>query len=959
MRPLTLLLMLLLAAPSTLALVDLANPADDSATANGSIVFDYYASVPDLTSCTVNVAPYSFPDPDVQNSALNSVTVQNIPDGQYLWNVTCQGDAAESSATRSFTIDGVIPTLAVISPSNGTVQDISIDIIPADDRSPTLACDVRWNADTLDTLTIASNERVAKAYQVESGNGTLRIACADQAGNTVIAERALTVQQPLFLTLSTDKQSYGPLEQVRLAIDAPQGANVTVDICPNQTGFVQCATAILGSSGYPQTITLPYMNRTGTYLVEGLARLGNQTRSNTTDYAIENTLTVSVERNATPRPGTPINLTASAAGGIGPYRYSWSLHNGTALDAQGVTITYPAADEYTERVTAYDSANNSRELAVVIEVRAMSDVTVRVYDNATGQPITGADVSLGEEQETTLDDGVAFFSVTTGTYDLLASAAGYRFSTSRHAINGSRQIGIGLARDTDAPTVRITADATASPAIISASVTHAFPVTCILYIGAGGGWFAANGTATPDASGTATFTRDLPSGQHEAKVECADERGRSGASDPVAFTVSAEAPDDTDAQRLQQELALITAAVDALDKYGPDEREAIGLTGFDRDLRNARRALQQAIRDIDALQYRDIDAASKKSERSRIVQEALDLLARTPRGLRITDKERWVRYATEEQIAAAAELLADEEGVTPEALERSLAQDQQAITISTTLLGAEYTYADGTTGPVTVITRAFTFAPGIGDGHRIVEIIPKEVARTASEIAALGEVEVLEDDPILAFPKSETITYMLQKRIDRTRAETITTLLVRPAGTEPVGLLAGFAILPGIVPASSLGIILAVAVLAVIYIAWRYDLIKQITYLTYRIGRNEKAHYLRVLMHDVEDQLSIGDYAKAEMLYREIRLMYGTLSVPASNDIYDDLVALVRKMDSYYCRAVMVELDACLKTNDHEGAIAAYEKILGTYERLDDGQQQELAHAIAALGQRLGLEAPA
>jgi hypothetical protein len=291
-------------------------------------------------------------------------------------------------------------------------------------------------------------------------------------------------------------------------------------------------------------------------------------------------------------------------------------------------------------------------------------------------------------------------------------------------------------------------------------------------------------------------------------------------------------------------------------------------------------------------------------------------------------------------------------------LARLIAKDQQLFTVSTTMLLVEYAYPDGTTRPTTIVTRSFTYAPDLPDGYRIIEVIPKDVAQTASEIDVVGEADVIAQDPILGFPIGETITYSIPRKVAREHIEAITTILARRyTKAESGSFLTGFAFFSGTGAGAEwswLGWLLLA--LGLIYLGWYFDIPKQIGYLRYRFGRNEKVHYLRVLMHDAEDQLAANEYAKAEMLYKEIRLTYDTLATPARNELYEEVITLVHKMDTYYFNIVMIELDTCLKANDHEGAIAAYEKLLGTFERLDLGQQDLLIQTVAGLGRRLGLE---
>jgi len=90
------------------------------------------------------------------------------------------------------------------------------------------------------------------------------------------------------------------------------------------------------------------------------------------------------------------------------------------------------------------------------------------------------------------------------------------------------------------------------------------------------------------------------------------------------------------------------------------------------------------------------------------------------------------------------------------------------------------------------------------------------------------------------------------------------------------------------------------------------------------------------------------------MLYKELRLTYDTLPPFAKNELYDEIAALLAKMDAYYFNTVMLELDGHMKAGDLESAILAYEKLTGIYTRLGPKEQANLATVVSALGRRIG-----
>jgi outer membrane protein assembly factor BamD (BamD/ComL family) len=61
-------------------------------------------------------------------------------------------------------------------------------------------------------------------------------------------------------------------------------------------------------------------------------------------------------------------------------------------------------------------------------------------------------------------------------------------------------------------------------------------------------------------------------------------------------------------------------------------------------------------------------------------------------------------------------------------------------------------------------------------------------------------------------------------------------------------------------------------------------------------------------------------------------------------------------MDSYYFNMIMIELDGHLKDGNMESAIRSYEKLTGTFERLDIERQQQLVTAVIGMAKRIGLE---
>ena len=984
-----------LATPA-LALVDLLNPIDGGATNATTLTFEYYASVPALTGCTLAINGNTFIDPDAQSNAINSVTVQAMTPGAYSWNVSCtDGTNAETSITRALLIDTQSPTIAVMAPTNNsTAPVIPVDIIPYDDGTASLTCEVIWNGMTLDTVPVVPNTRFARNYTPSPGpapgNGTVRLVCTDRAGNAAAQTRAVLYQPVFAVMLTTDRSDYAINDPVRLTVDTINGANVSIDICPDQTGFVQCTTALLGSNEYPQAFTLPYMNKTGSYIVEAAARYGNVVRINRTRYTIANSLTVQITMSGTQKINGTINLTAVPSNGVAPYRIRWNLTDGTIVsDASTVAIKLNASGSFTHRVMVTDAANNTRNETYTYTIEPLVPITVRVIEKTSGQPIVGADVSLDGntpvENAKTVANGIAYLQVEPGDYRLFASASGYNYGLEDITVNDANNLpyAIALTQNALKPAVTLLSPSQGnlleSPVTVSFRAQHPNALLCTLYTSTDGSWFAPNTTVEVNnaiVGVESSIIVPFQLGSYTVRVECTDatDASRTGASPTVGFEVTAvgdmavagqsaggtsgsTTSPTKDELRMQEAIAHFEALLQSIESYGQREKEAVLLLGYDRDLRNAKRAAQQAVRDINDLQYRqEYDDAGREQERKRIAATIEDVLAKTPQSLSVKDTKSFVRYIEEDDVEVVSTELAGLGGLAadPRVIARKLLDDQQQFTISTKAMHVDYAYIDGTTKSLTVLTRSFTYAKDISPDYAVYEIIPKEVVTSARDLTIIGKAEILKDDPVLRFGAEQSFTYIIPRRVDMTRVEDIKTVLLRPYAGES-GLLTGFAIF-GAGDTAALGtpavIVLIVVVLA--YLVYYFDLFKHVRYLVYRIGKKGKLHYMRVLIGDADDNLAAGDYEKASMLYKELRLTYDTLPPFAKNELYDEIAALLAKMDAYYFNTVMLELDGHMKAGDLESAILAYEKLTGIYTRLGPKEQANLATVVSALGRRIG-----
>jgi hypothetical protein len=974
--------------------------------------------MPTLTSCTLALGPQSFPDDNPASNQMNSIEIQNLPDGQYNWSVSCtDGVTTETSAIRSIVIDTQAPSLVIVAPGNGTVKNITLDIIPADSQDAVLACTIVWSPRTgpangtnetlAQPLVSSATHHIATYTPIISGsttpptpgNGTLRITCQDDAGNSIAQQRDLLLRPDYGLSLQMEQGEYGVGGSPRMTISTIDGAHVTIDVCPDQPGFVQCTSAIITSSDYPQTIALPVLNKTGRYLVDGFANFLGSSKANRTNYTVFNSMTPSITASESPGINNTFTLTASVAGGAAPYRFQWTLHNGTIINDQStVRINHLVPGNYTQQLLATDSANNTQRANHSYTVAPRIGLAIAALDNQTGQPIVGATISVtstrtgAERTTTTGNDGIGYVDVDEGNQRIFFSHKDYRYLIQEYTttpVSGSanyvtQQVTARLQRDQDLPLVTILnpvagahypafdAAGNQKPVQFIFSASYATSLTCSLYHGQDT-WFTTNGTMAVTDAGQREFSLLLAPGNHRARIECIGLTGKAGASPIVEFTVdpvgtaqagdpaavTAFTPSDEEGQ-LQDVIAALENAIATVEGLDPENREALVLVGYDKTLRNTKRAVQQAVRDMNDLQFRkDLSEDAKAAERERILTSVQAVIAATPQSVTVKDRAQYSRYVKEQDMPGVTKELAGLGGFTADAkrLGEFLLLQQQKFTVTTTLYNLEYAYTGGTKKSYTALSHSLTYAPNLSKAYAIYEVIPKEIASSAKELTLITQGEVLKDDPILRFPATDTITYLIPKQLSQDKAQGIKTVIGAPVDEE--SMITGYAIFGG---AESFGLgslpwwfIVLVGIIILAYIVYYFDLAKQVSFFAYRFGKNTKGHYVSVMINDIRDHLDANNYEKAEMLYREVRMSYDALGTPAKNDLYDDIMDVVHRMDAYYFNIVMLELDSNLKANMLDEAIASYEKLTKVYERLDPERQQQLIAAVTGIARRIGI----
>lgn len=136
---------------------------------NATFSCDYYldSSVNTTTSC--------------MNDTICNVQVTGIPENSHTWKVSCSdGVYANTSVTRSFSVDTVNPDIYLDSPTNSTYTDSSIDVNVRTNEETTC-----WysNGSANVSMSTSDNQVFNETYSATQGSNIIKVTCNDTANN--------------------------------------------------------------------------------------------------------------------------------------------------------------------------------------------------------------------------------------------------------------------------------------------------------------------------------------------------------------------------------------------------------------------------------------------------------------------------------------------------------------------------------------------------------------------------------------------------------------------------------------------------------------------------------------------------------------------------------------------------------------------------------------------------------
>jgi hypothetical protein len=778
-----------------------------------------------------------------------------------------------------------------------------------------------------------------------------------------------------YFNLAVSQNTFNLGELGYYNINANNNSNVTITICPLASGWVQCyATPTFVNEVFPKNQALPYTNKTGRYLIEGVMRYKNYTITRNITYETVNSLTASITASKwTAGVGDTLTFNATASSGISPYTFRWTLDGGTTFTGPGAYKQYATAGTYKVNLSVNDSSGNKFNTSIDVTIKNYYTMTIVVSDKDTSSRIKDALIEIGSNSLTTDSNGISSIKLLSGSYDVYVSKSSYSGFMNEVLLSKDTSVYLNMSFvDVTPPTIYLL---TANDSVLAKDavdlkfkVNDVTKVYCSLYVAnLKDSWYALKDYGDDLLSDTEyTFElRDLDYGSYKWKLECKDKNQNSVYSEERRFIVpnnnvsTALTNTDDDADGLNY-------ALDSLNSLSGDESDLVETLGIRANLEDLLERINRMEKDLHDLSYRrDLNESGRQDAQNKLIADIAFAKANTPLSLKITDSKTFVKYAKDSDLNT---ILGEYVSIKNMNFDKKMFFEstklaQSKVIISTRVRNVELFYLNGESSQITLVIRDIQAAKPEDDlalsnsnSAVFVESVPKSIAPSAKLITVLTkDYKVIKDDLMIEFtPATRRIVYYLNGTIRPELLQNADTVFVDKnvnalksstgfsifgsesiAGIGDISGISGFSLSDLSNLSGQSVMIILIIVLVLFYVVVNFDLIDKIRKIFTRASSKKKISFIRVLINDAIDYLKNDDYDKATLIYREIQLSYEGAGDAVKREVYAESLDLCNQLDLKYAVMTLARVEAYIQARDKFNAISEFDKLTSTYNKID------------------------
>jgi len=567
----------------------------------------------------------------------------------------------------------------------------------------------------------------------------------------------------LVFNVTTSKGVYSHSETVDITIIAQNESDTYITVnTPTNVSYVY----IFSNGTYPITHEFSLTGLSGTYTVDTVNYYDVFTKTDSLEFRIDDTMQVTITSDKTVvMQDEKVHLESSIVGNIGDYNLIWNMGDDTEYYDEMIEHSYSNPGVYNVVLIGTDTGGNNILETYQITVIPRFYLNVKVIDNVTSELIQNSTVELNGLDRIVNSTGQARYNITNTTYDLEAHAEGYYSFDGGIKVNQSLDYTIKLNRDYTKTIPNVTLISPLNNTNIN-EVTLKFKLTdntdnasCIIYTSEGDGWWIDSKTLDELESDVIyTVNLELESTEYFWKVHCEDVDSNVGISKTNYFIigngvnggVSTTSADEESPDETYNVVQNVYDVIPDFDTYSPDEKKIVDYLNMDVLLKDARRKLDMANRDLYNLR-KEPDTQSILDKREEIYKRIDDIKDKTPISVSVVEKAEFVKYLNNEEYEILFDKYLDLRRIELKTYEKKklLEQNielQKKLTIETVAYNVDIKYISDRDEEITLIVRKVTIDE---NDIMFVEELPKSLVESTNDIEFISKpVNILDEDPM-------------------------------------------------------------------------------------------------------------------------------------------------------------------------------------------------------------------
>ncbi|MFA6073365.1 MAG: PKD domain-containing protein [Candidatus Woesearchaeota archaeon] len=748
---------------------------------------------------------------------------------------------------------------------------------------------------------------------------------------------------PIDLFLFLNKVAYNLSDIIEYTIVSSSGANVSAEICgplPTGSGFVECKSLFAPQvKEYPYFDTIIFTNKTGTYKFRAQLNYKGISKYVEKNYTVSNNLQTEITGNIILRTGQESSIYASTTGGAGLLRYNWTLSNGTKIAGQNLNVKYNSAGTYPVVLTVIDDYGNYKTETLSLIVKKAYKIKVLVLDSANNGIIDSAKVKMESSQKTTDSDGIAEFDLIEGEYAMKVSATDYvsyaetidsnvnktlTIKLNKLQIDVNAFNGINLISPVDGTIL--------NPSLVQfnadVNIGSSGGATCWFYVAEeGNDWYRVMNTVSVKNSGRITHTESFSDGKtYSWKVQC--EVGSkiynskvwkfmvqsSQAQNDASLTIlDGEDSSIIDAGEIRTKIESALTNIDVLDMESKKDADTLK---FAASVDKALKDYDRAMRDINNLNYRrDLSATEQEAKKVEYFNSLTALESITPLNMRTLKSQTSISYPTKEELLNISKNYQQQKNIVGKDNQERLLELQNAVIVTTRAANVEIVYIDGTKKIITLITKTLKISDNSTDTF-LLEYVPKFLANSADKVVSLsGDFKVIDSDPLLKFDKQTTVIYYVDGEKDVELAKSTKTIMMTDTIFGSKNSITGAVTFSDVEWTSPASLIILIIIISCTYLIYAFDVFGSVFAKSEKKIDEEKINKILSLIKDASDFVLRKELDSADLIFKEIKLLYESSTDDVKSEVYGAAVNLLESVDVAQIEMMMSVVEAANKTN--------------------------------------------